>query len=157
MSTTLTAEERFLAKAVVARNGCWLWIGAVDPETGYAKFWFEGKAVLAHRLVYELYVGEIPDGMTIDHQCHTQACTGGVLCDHRRCVNPDHLKVATVRVNLLRGKTIVAANAVKTHCLRGHEFTSDNTVDLHTGVANRTGTAWPVSVSATYKGDKHHD
>ena len=130
MSTELTdetAEARFLAKAEVAPNGCWLWTATLI-NSGYGRFWFNGKTELAHRVAYELFVGEIPAGLTIDHTCHTRECNGGVICEHRRCVNPDHLEPVTQRINLLRGNTIIAANAAKTHCLRGHEFTVSNTV-----------------------------
>ena len=127
MTTELTVEERFLAKAVVAENGCWLWTATLI-NSGYGRFWYQGKLELAHRVAYTLFVGDIPAGLTIDHTCHTKRCDGGVICEHRRCVNPEHLEPATQQTNLLRGRTIPAANAAKTHCLRGHEFTPDNTV-----------------------------
>jgi hypothetical protein len=72
-------------------------------------------------------VGDIPTGLTIDHTCHTKDCDEGVICSHRRCVNPDHLEPVTHQVNLLRGRGIPAINAAKTHCIRGHEYTPDNT------------------------------
>lgn len=60
--------------------------------------------------------GPIGAGMVIDH-----------LCRNRACVNPGHLEVVTVRVNTLRGHTIQATNANKTHCKRGHPFDEANT------------------------------
>ena len=128
MSPTLPLEDRFAAKYQVMPNGCWLWTATLI-NSGYGRLWVEGRTELAHRVAYELYVGDIPDGMTIDHRCHNEDddCPGGIDCLHRRCVNPDHLQVVTKQVNLLNGKTIVAANAVKTHCIRGHEYTPENT------------------------------
>ena len=73
--------------------------------------------VLAHRFMYEYLIGPIPDGMTIDH-----------LCRVRKCVNPMHMEVVTQKENMLRGNTLQAKNKNKTHCVRGHEFTPDNTL-----------------------------
>ena len=75
-----------------------------------------GVTLLAHRVAYELEVGPIPKGLTIDHLCRTHGC-----------VRPSHLEPVTPRENVLRGQTIPAKNANKTHCLRGHEFTPENT------------------------------
>lgn len=63
-----------------------------------------------HQLAYELPVGPIPDGLQINH-----------LCQNRRCCNPAHLEPVTARVNVLR--------AVRRDvCLRGHEYTPENTI-----------------------------
>jgi len=96
--------------------GCWEWLGFITLN-GYGRTNFPGvKTRLAHRLVYELLVGPIPDGLTLDH-----------LCRNRSCVNPAHLEPVTMKVNTLRGESFAAKNARKTHCKRGHEFTTANT------------------------------
>ena len=77
---------------------------------------YEGKMSLAHRISYEIHVGLIPEGMTIDH-----------LCRVRHCFNPNHLEVVTLKENLMRGDTLCARNSNKTHCDKGHEFTPENT------------------------------
>jgi hypothetical protein len=79
--------------------------------------------------MYELMVGPIPDGYDLDHLCHTSApdCRQGRRCQHRACCNPAHLEPVTSRENTLRGSSVVALNAAKTHCQRGHEFTPENT------------------------------
>jgi len=94
---------------------CWLRTKGVQ-ETGYALFWFDGDDRLAHRFSYEAYIGPIEPGLVIDHLCHV-----------RRCVNPNHLEAVTQKENLLRSDTFQARNAVKTHCVNGHEFDQKNT------------------------------
>lgn len=48
---------------------------------------------MAHRLIYTMLIGEIPEGMVLDH-----------LCRNRRCVNPHHLEPVTVKENTHRGE-----------------------------------------------------
>ena len=126
-SEARSRDERFDAKWMPEPNtGCWLWTAATQGN-GYGKFTVEGKQVYAHRHAFERWVGPIPTGLTIDH-----------LCRVRNCVNPDHLEPVTHRENLLRGETINAANAAKTHCVRGHEFTPGNTYVYRDGRYCRT-------------------
>lgn len=96
--------------------GCWLWSGRLT-EKGYGRCHIEGKERRVHRYIFEKTNGPVPDGMELDH-----------LCRVRHCVNPEHLEVVTSRVNILRGKSLAALNAAKTHCKRGHEFNRANTI-----------------------------
>lgn len=79
-------EARFWSR-VKQDPGCWLWQGRIG-QAGYGVFDFQGGEQRAHRLAYEMRVGEIPSGMVIDHVCHTP-----------NCVRPDHLRLATVKQN----------------------------------------------------------
>jgi hypothetical protein len=80
-------EQRFWAK-VNKTESCWDWTGYVDPQLGYGHTWYDGRQQRVHRVSYQLEVGEIPEGMMIDHRCH-----------NRKCVNPDHLRLATMKQN----------------------------------------------------------
>lgn len=109
-------RERFESKFIPEPNsGCWLWTEALKGK-GYGGFYLAGKDARAHRVSYELYVGAIPCGLTIDH-----------LCRNKSCVNPDHLEAVTNRENVLRGVGTSAENARKTHCPQGLPFDELNT------------------------------
>lgn len=106
--------DRFISK-IRFTNTCWEWEGHVQPD-GYGTFAIMSKKVPAHRISYLEFVGEIPEGLVLDH-----------LCRNRRCVNPNHLEAVTQQVNLMRGQTMNVLNKDKTHCPKGHEYTDDNT------------------------------
>lgn len=94
---------------------CWEWTGGLSAY-GYARISIARKRVPAHRVVYELLIGPIPDGYVIDH-----------LCRVRHCLNPLHLEPVPNVVNVLRGMGPNAINARKTECAWGHPFTESNT------------------------------
>lgn len=131
---------RFIRKTKEQPNGCWHLSTRVRKD-GYSDITVQGKHQLGHRVSYEHFIGPIAEGLELDHLCHTadETCAGGFSCTHRRCVNPAHLEPVSHRVNSLRGRSQFAKNAAKTHCLRGHEFTTDNTyVDPQGGRQCRT-------------------
>lgn len=102
-SLGIPARVRFLRKVEVLPNGCWEW-NATTTRKGYGLF-HDGKMVAAHVWSFKHFVGPIPDGLQLDHLCHTDdpSCLGGDGCRHRRCVNPAHLEPVTARGNSLRG------------------------------------------------------
>jgi len=122
--------KRFWASTIVTDQGCWIYTKG-PQRAGYPMNQWQGRTVKrqdAHRLSYRIFIGDIPDGLTIDHVCHNEDldCPGGE-CIHRKCWRPSHLRCVPRGVNVLAGKTIAARNAAKTHCRWGHEFTPENT------------------------------
>lgn len=114
--------ERFWPK-VDASGDCWLWTGAQDR--GYGLVWVNERirAARAHRVSYELLVGPIPEGMTVDH-----------LCRVTLCVNPDHMDFCGKGQNAARSPNAPYWRKKRqTHCKRGHEFTPENTRPIRNG------------------------
>lgn len=79
-----------LTRYTVDDNGCWIWSGPRHPS-GYGSIKWDGKATVAHRVVYTLIKGQIPAGLVLDH-----------LCNVKMCVNPEHLEPVTGSTNTQR-------------------------------------------------------
>ena len=101
-------EKSFWQK-VEKTDGCWDWSGAIDSG-GYGHQRVSGVLKSAHRFSYELHFGEVPDGMHVDH-----------VCRNRKCVNPEHLRLATVEEN----KQNSAAYANSASGVRGVTYRKD--------------------------------
>ncbi len=111
-----SAEDRFWSR--VDKSGeCWLWTGTTDNH-GYGRLYIAPRTyVLATRFAWEITYGPLPTGL---HVCHA--------CDNPPCVRPDHLMVGSAKANKLDSSRKMRANkGRKTHCLRGHKYTPENT------------------------------
>ncbi len=88
--------DYFMKRIVILENGlnnypCWQWIGPL-AEREYGRFCLSGVRAFAHRWAYEYFIGDIPEGLVIDH-----------LCRNHGCVNPMHMEPVTDRENIARG------------------------------------------------------
>ena len=116
---TKTVEE-LLWPRVNKTESCWLWTGP-KQNGGYGIFSlntgrYQSTNMLVHRVSWELSNGKIPEGLCIDH-----------LCRVRHCVNPSHMEIVSLKVNVLRGIGLSAENSKKTECKNGHLFSPENT------------------------------
>jgi hypothetical protein len=115
---SIAAIERLFERVDKLPAGCWVWTGSVVGY-GYGQIKVNGRQLKTHRYVYEQLVGDIPDGMFVCHKC-----------DNPPCCNPDHLFLGTPRDNtqdMVQKGRRVDVNSTKSHCPRGHAYSSENT------------------------------
>jgi hypothetical protein len=98
------------ARITAGPNGCWDWTGRLTDK-GYGHVYYQSSTQRAHRVTYELLVGQIPTGMELHHRCERESC-----------VNPAHLEVCTTLYNVNQ-----KADVNKGRCIRDHELTPENT------------------------------
>ena len=116
--TVIPMAERFWRKVEIT-EACWNWTGSISGHRYASICDANGKMQLAHRVVYEMLIGPIPEGLELDH-----------LCRNTHCVNPDHLEPVTHQENVRRGlaaATVRARFRLMTHCPRGHPYDEVNT------------------------------
>lgn len=88
-------------KAYDGLDCCWEWMAGKEGQ-GYGCFWFRRKQDKSHRVSWILHQGEIPKGLYVLHKC-----------DNRRCVNPDHLFLGSLRDNIADRHTKGRSNYAK--------------------------------------------
>lgn len=124
-------------------NGCWYWTSVRSPG-GYGKFTLmlepgKQRVVTAHVWAWEQRNGDRPVYPSGHHLAGRPLDLDHFECDTAWCVNPDHLRPATRRENLLRADTLQARNLAKTTCPDGHPYDDANTrLDANGGRHCRT-------------------
>lgn len=90
-------EQRLPVKPLIALpenpSDCWEWQGKIHKGTGYGAKTFGGDHFLAHRWVWLMLLGPIPEGLVINHKC-----------SNRKCVNPMHLEIIDQAGNCRHGE-----------------------------------------------------
>lgn len=93
---------------MVSNTGCHICTYSTGSH-GYAQAWDGETNALAHRLVWEFHNGPIPDGLTVDHICHT-----------RTCVNIEHLRLLSNNENASDNSQVKRYDADQPPCRNGH-------------------------------------
>jgi len=86
-------------------DGCWPWLRK-PMSNGYGQLRGYAGPIGAHRFAWELTNGPIPNGLTIEHNCHDRdlTCLGEQGCPHRLCCNPAHMRLVTFGENVEFGE-----------------------------------------------------
>lgn len=85
-----SAMDRYNARHTVGSpDECWPWTGGVD-RAGYGRISVVGLNIIqVHRIAYLIYIGDLPAGWELMHNCDTP-----------HCVNPAHMKLGTHTDNM---------------------------------------------------------
>ena len=110
-----------LTHFIDAEGDCWIWTGTISPN-GYGSIRVDGTNTTAHRAVWEVLVGSVPEGFHVDH-----------LCRNPPCVNPDHLEPVTPGENHRRGARHKGVYQPPDACPQGHPYEDEN-LYVHRGI-----------------------
>lgn len=83
----LPAAGRIIYNTCPLDTGCLEWTRATDRD-GYGVTYYDRRQWRVHRLVYHLWVGDIPKKQMVLHKC-----------DRPKCCHPDHLFIGDAGTN----------------------------------------------------------
>lgn len=104
-------------------HGHWLWVGETDKK-GYGSFWYKRKRRWAHRFAYTVFVGPIPEGMTVNHieSCRQPACVRPahleLLSNPDNAADGNRARGSVPRLQVNGDHLVAAGEAVRGACLR---------------------------------------
>lgn len=113
-------RTRLFSRLMIQPNGCVVWTGAKSHGYGYIRVGY--RTVGVHRVMWEMFEGPIPDGLTLDH-----------LCRNKLCANLSHLEPVTAGENAIRAIAGLVNDPHKLFCVHGHPRTPENTRIKSTG------------------------
>lgn len=117
-------------------DGCWEW-GASKNKCGYGTVTNEsGGSMLAHRAMWEVVNGKIPDGMEVCHEC-----------DNPACINHDHLFLGTHQENMTDCKNKGRAVGHPGEKNRRAKLTEADVIAIRASKMNKADLARKYSVS----------
>jgi hypothetical protein len=92
----LSYEAKIGQRITPKPNGCWLYNDEADKYHVIPAY-PGGPQQNAHRVFYEILVGDIPDGHVLHHECENPGC-----------VNPDHCTPLTPAEHLALHRELAA-------------------------------------------------
>ncbi|MET9222218.1 hypothetical protein ABZX65_26105 [Streptomyces sp. NPDC003300] len=110
---------------------CWTWSASTATD-GYGTFSIGGRTVRAHHVAWGFVYGNPAayvhglrgwERVDVSHDCHDSdaSCAGGPTCQHRRCVNPEHLSLLRHSANVRAGRS-GEHQRNKVACPSGHSY-----------------------------------
>lgn len=128
--TRIWDESAYVVADLGYVNPCLLWTGSVDRD-GYGRVRYRGELIMAHRWAWIQLREPFSGDLDLDHLCHDPA-TCSPPCQHRRCINVEHLEPVTHQENVIRGATTKVRTDAQRLAIR-------DAVGTHEEIAQRFG------------------